>query len=165
MSGLVNSLKKLDWEELGADQYSSMQTFLEALFSGKNSILRLVMMFSLTISSIKPDINKLDGVVGVLKTSARALDEYITYAKYALPNMTNEPGNFTAYVQNCLRELCFTIGSISCRLIQDDGGSTQELGAVRKLNIIQGGIEDRFLPTLAAEVRTKIECFSKITEE
>jgi hypothetical protein len=49
------------------------------------------------------------------------------------------------YLQHVLRQISYTIGWVSGRLIQQ---KQDENDTLSKLNVLQGGIEDRFIPDL-----------------
>ena len=72
-----------------------------------------------------------------------------------------ESTKLVSYMRKVLRHLTYTIGWVAGRLIQrkqDDSDDT-----LAKLNVLQGGIENRFIPGLSAETKVQIEGSFKIT--
>ena len=59
---------------------------------------------------------------------------------------------------------------MACQLIQrshtpDDSSCAAEMAELAKLNILQGGIEPRFIPLLSNETKVQIEGSFKITND
>ena len=95
------------------------------------------------ISGYKPDFIWLDEIAEAVRNATTALDNSITHIKYLMPmkaqgfaNKVTGEHNYLIFLSGCLRELCTTLGSISCRLIQTNSEPDASLDKVRKLNIL-----------------------------
>ena len=62
------------------------------------------------------------------------------------PTFTMDNDELVIYLQNVIRQISYTIGWVSGRLIQQ---KQDENDTLSKLNVLQGGIEDRFIPDLS----------------
>lgn len=61
-----------------------------------------------------------------------------------------------------LRQLSYTIGWVAGRLIQRKQDEEED-STLSKLNVLQGGIENRFIPGLSEPTKIQIEGSFKIT--
>ena len=59
----------------------------------------------------------------------------------------------------------YGIGVVSYHLIRLNKDETGERKNLSKLNILQGGVEPRFIPSLSAETKRQIEGSFKITND
>ena len=62
------------------------------------------------------------------------------------PMLTLDDDDLVVYLQHVLRQISYTIGWVAGRLIQQKQDENDELS---KLNVLQGGIENRFIPDLS----------------
>ena len=74
--------------------------------------------------------------------------------------LTLDDDELVVYLQNVLRQISYTIGWVAGRLIQQKQDENDELS---KLNVLQGGIENRFIPDLSQPTKIQIEGSYKIT--
>ena len=105
-----------------------------------------------------------------------------------IKNVATQLSNFTIFTQNLpvkikksfrlqdpaskflcesLRQITYTIGVITQRLIKSEDGDSENavLRSLTKLNLLHGGIEDRFIPSLTDETKHQIEGSFKITND
>lgn len=99
----------------------------------------------------------LDEIAEALKDCALALDAYILMCEN-LPNPTKEyadilTNSFMQLVQETQRQVCHAIGFTSYRLMLLNEEESNEGKKMSKLNLLQGGIETRFIPSLSAETK------------
>ena len=66
-------------------------------------------------------------------------------------------------VEESQRHICYVLGYQAYRLMLLTNEETEESKNLNKLNILQGGIEARFIPSLSQETKTQIEGSFKIT--
>ena len=124
-------------------------------------------MFNLFMCSHKPNVTWLDEVAEGLRNCAEGLESYIVMNKN-----TQSPGQkrlkdldtFLRLVEESQRAICYSIGAVSYRLMLLSNELSEEQKKVQKLNILQGGIEAHFIPSLSAETKTQIEGSFKITQ-
>jgi len=62
-----------------------------------------------------------------------------------------EGNSLVVYMQTVLRHITYTIGWVAGRLIQRNSGEKDE--TLSKLNVLQGGIENRFIPGLSSKTK------------
>ena len=62
-----------------------------------------------------------------------------------------------------MRQMSYTLGFVAGRLIQQDESEFKVDDSLGRLNILQGGFEDRFIPILSENTKTQIEGSFKIT--
>ena len=61
--------------------------------------------------------------------------------------------------------ICYAIGVVAYRLVQQNKDETDDRKNLSKLNILQGGVEPRFIPSLSVETKEQIEGSFKITND
>ena len=61
--------------------------------------------------------------------------------------------------------VCYAIGIVTYRLVQLNKDESDERKNLSKLNILQGSIEPRFIPSLSQETKEQIEGSFKITKD
>ena len=71
--------------------------------------------------------------------------------------------DFVVYLENVMRQMSYTLGFVAGRLIQQDESEFKVDDSLGRLNILQGGFEDRFIPILSENTKTQIEGSFKIT--
>ena len=61
----------------------------------------------------------------------------------------------TKFLSESLRQITYTIGVITQRLIKAEDGEheTDSFRSLMDLNLLHGGIEDRFIPSLTDETK------------
>ena len=99
----------------------------------------------------KPDVIWLDEIAEALKNCAEGLNSYmLMYLN--LPKKTqmrlNKIDTYRKIVEESLRSIGYSIGVISYRLILLNKDDSEDKKNLSKLNILQGGIEARFIPGL-----------------
>ena len=127
------------------------------------------MKFALMLVNFDPDITWLDEVTEALKNTITSLNDYVIFSHnipIKIKRSLFDSDSFLKFVHFTQRQLGYTIGIVTYRLIQmEDLEQSSGLAALNKLNILQGGIEDRFIPTLSDETRKQIEGSFKITAD
>ena len=122
------------------------------------------MLFSLFFASFEVDVTWLDEIAEGLKHVLTAVNATLLNIKSirleASPLHTLEGSGFVIYLQNVLRQISYTTGWVAGRLIQH---KKEEDETLSKLNILQGGIENRFIPGLSEATKIQIEGSFKIT--
>ena len=135
----------------------------KALFSRDASILRSSMLFSLFFASFEVDVTWLDEIAEGLKNVLAAVNATLLNIKGirldSSPLHSLEDNGFVVYLQNVLRQISYTTGWVAGRLIQHRQAEDETLS---KLNILQGGIENRFIPGLSEATKVQIEGSFKI---
>ena len=66
------------------------------------------------------------------------------------------------WLKNALRQALYTLGWVSGRLMHQDT-QTEDQNTLSKLIVLQGGIENRFIPSLTEATKIQIEGSFKIT--
>ena len=61
--------------------------------------------------------------------------------------------------------VCYAIGIVTYRLVQLNKDESDERKNLSKLNILQGSIEPRFIPSLSQGTKEQIEGSFKITKD
>ena len=72
---------------------------------------------------------------------------------------------FITVVEQSQRMVCYGIGAVAYRLIQLNKDETDDRKNISKLNILQGGVEVRFIPSLTSDTKIQIEGSFKITND
>lgn len=141
---------------------------LKGMYQNDLSLTRIVLNFCLTVCSFVPNVIWLDEITEALKNCATALNHFIAMCN-CLPETpetkVREKNTALPYLKYLHRYVNFAIGNVACQLIQRNVGeeSSQEMKQLAKLNILQGGIEPRFIPALSSETKLQIEGSFKIT--
>ena len=108
------------------------------------------MLFGLFFASFEVDVTWLDEIAEGLKHVLTAVNATLLNIKSirleASPLHTLDDNGFVIYLQNVLRQISYTTGWVAGRLIQH---KKEEDETLSKLNILQGGIENRFIPGLS----------------
>lgn len=162
----IKDAKIYNWED--KEQIKSFFCFISSLLEAENSINSICLMFSLMMSSHKPDIIWLDEISEALKNCAEGLNSYLIM-QYNLPVKAifklEQVDSFATHVRENLRAVTYSIGVISYRLIHMEKDESEEKKKLNKMNILQGGIESRFIPSLSVETKAQIEGSFKITND
>ena len=161
LSQMIEGIDTATWSE--SDLNDLMQCF-KALFSRDASILRSSMLFSLFFASFEVDVTWLDEIAEGLKHVLTAVNATLLNIKGirldSSPLHSLDENGLVIYMQNVLRQISYTTGWVAGRLIQQKQEEDETLG---KLNILQGGIENRFIPGLSEATKIQIEGSFKIT--
>lgn len=107
MNTLTSQLQKLDPASFTKEDIGNLMTSLQAYFSRETSILRTVMLFSLTFSAIEVDVTWLDEISEGLKLAMTAINDAILSLKRLYITETEDlkmsENDFTIYLQNSMR--------------------------------------------------------------
>ena len=167
MSSCVESSKIYDWEN--KEHVKEFYSFISKLFNSENSIPRIVLMFSMMMCAHKPHVTWLDEIAEALKNCADGLNLYLLMYKnlpYKKQLDLMKVDTYRRVVEESLRMVCHCIGVVAYRLIlTDDKEDSEDKKTLNKLNILQGGIEVRFIPALSQETKKQIEGSFKITND
>ena len=116
----------------------------------------------------QPDIVWLDEIAEALKNSAEGLNSYLQMT-LNLPLKAQkdlkEVDTYRIVVEESLRAISYSIGVVAYRLILLNKTENEESTNMSKMNILQGGIEARFIPSLSQPTKTQIEGSFKITND
>ena len=129
---------------------------MEKLINGERSTVRLSLMFSLTVCSFKSDILWLDECAEALRNCAEGFDSYLLMKQNMLPahrKSLEEHDIFHTLIESRQRMICYAIGVITYRLVQLNKDESDDKRNLSKLNILQGSIEPRFIPSLSVETK------------
>lgn len=141
---------------------------LRALFQHEDSLGRLCMTYGLMMSCYKVDVLWLDEAAEALRNCASALDSYLLM-KQNLPGAERRAldkiDTFGTLAGEVQRQFCYSIGVVANRLIQYSASEADDKKNIAKLNILQGGVEPRFIPSLTQETKDQIEGSFKLTNE
>ena len=122
------------------------------------------MLFSLFFTAFEVDVTWLDEIAEGLRHATAAINNALLSVKSIRlesdPMLTLDDDELVVYLQNVLRQISYTIGWVAGRLIQQKQDENDELS---KLNVLQGGIENRFIPDLSQPTKIQIEGSYKIT--
>jgi len=162
----VANAKAYEWPDEA--QVKSYYDFLCSLYNAENSIPRMSLMFNLMMTAHKPDITWLDEIAEALKNSAEGLNSYLQmFQNLSLPaqEKLNEIDTYRKVVEESLRAICYSIGVVAYRLIHMNKDESEDSKRMQKMNILQGGIEARFIPSLSKPTKIQIEGSFKITND
>lgn len=125
------------------------------------------MFFSLFFTCYNVDVTWLDEIAEGLKNLTRSLNGVILNLMSII--WEKDPGavkmkndKLVIYLRCVLRQVSYSIGWVAGRLIKKEKVSDDEV-TLNKLNILQGGIENRFIPGLSQATKIQIEGSFKIT--
>ena len=125
------------------------------------------MFFSLFFTCYNVDVTWLDEIAEGLKNLTRSLNGVILNLMSII--WEKDPGavkmkndKLVIYLRSVLRQVSYSIGWVAGRLIKKEKVSDDEV-TLNKLNILQGGIENRFIPGLSQATKIQIEGSFKIT--
>ena len=115
---------------------------------------------TLSICSYTPKVNWLDEVAEALKNCMTALNHYISLSNnfpVRVHSEMIESNKLLPFARTMLKYVNYGIGNIACQLIQRNVGEEEadqsNIQNLSKLNILQGGIEPRFIPSLSDETK------------
>ena len=169
MNLLLQKMYEVDFESWSEDELKNFYRFLESVFSNENHVLRSILKYCLMFNNFEVDITWLDEIAEGIKNVATVLSNYQTIHQNMPPKVKKIfKGNdaFTKLITDSMRQIMYTIGRISHRLITTHNeNETKNTKALANLNILQGGIENRFIPSLTPEAKKQIEGSFKITND
>ena len=155
----------------GEAEWTACYDKLKSLISDELGLAQVVTELALGFSCYVPKVTWLDEI-------AEAIKHCITGSNHAISMCNNFPPNQHAEkLRNCntlvpclvnfLRHMNYALGNIACQLIQRNYGEENDSAneQLKKLNILQGGIELRHIPTLSREAKLQIEGSFKITKD
>ena len=76
-----------------------------------------------------------------------------------------EVDSYRTLVEESLRAINYSIGIVAYRLIHLNLDESEDAKSLSRMNILQGGIEDRFIPSLSQPTKDQIEGSFKITSD
>ena len=92
------------------------------------------------LCTYKPDITWLDEIAETFKRTAVAYSNYITFAlnlPLKVRNILGDKHELLKFFEESLRQICYTIGITTYRLIQcKEDGTDEGLSQLSKLNIL-----------------------------
>ena len=154
MNTLNRLMKDLDSKSFSADEFKQLTEALNNFFARDASLLRSIMLFSLTFCSFEVEVIWLDEIAEGLKHTTSAINSALLNLKrlcqQIAPDLLSSSDGLIAYLQNVLRQVCYTIGKIANRLILGASSHENELS---KMVVLSGGIESRFIPGLKDETK------------
>lgn len=154
MNTLTRLMKDLDSKSFSADEFKQMTEALKNFFARDASLLRSIMLFSLTFSSFEVEVTWLDEIAEGLKHTTSAINSALLNLKrlcqQIAPDLISSSDGLIVYLQNVLRQVCYTIGKVANRLILSTSSNESELS---KMVVLSGGIESRFIPGLKEETK------------
>ena len=155
---LASQLKELDRTTFTEADMNSLTDCLQAFFSRDVSIMRNVQLFCLFFVSFNAEIVWLDEIAQGLKFVLAAINSAVLSLKRLsldqVPDLDMSKNNFVVYLENVLRQMSYTLGFVAGRLIQQDESEFKVDDTLGRLNILQGGFEDRFIPVLSETTKT-----------
>ena len=161
LSQFIDEMQISQWTE---EDLKNFTDFLKRIFQKESSIIRSITLFSLFFCSFEVDVTWLDEIAEGLKHTTNSLNNAIlnlqTIQLASNPDFNMDDNKFVIYLQKVLRQISYTIGWVAGRLIQRKQDKDVTLS---KLNVLQGGIEDRFIPGLSGPTKIQIEGSFKIT--
>lgn len=139
------------YEQEDPAEIKKFYDFISTLNSGDKSIPRIALLFSLMMSAHKPEVTWLDEISEALMNCAEGLNFYLVMSSN-LPKRTQlklqSIDSYKKLVEESLRSICYSIGVLAYRLTLLSSDEKEEQRSLSKLNILQGGIEARFIPAL-----------------
>lgn len=162
----IQTEKVYEWED--TEQIKSFYSFISVLFNAEKSIPRITLMYNIMMNAHKPDVIWLDEISEALKNTAEGLNAYLVMNQNLPLKVQARISKIDSYgviVRESLRAISYTIGVVAYRLILLSEDESQDKKKLSKLNILQGGIEGRFIPSLSQETKTQIEGSFKITND
>ena len=127
-------------------------------------MLRSALLFNLTFCCLDVDITWLDEIAEGLKNVTSAVNGAILNFKRvrleANPDLDMNGDSLVKFLQSALRQLTYTLGFVASRLIRLERSEGDTLA---RLLILQGGVENRFIPELSELTKVQIEGSFKIT--
>lgn len=167
MNTLNSQLQQLDPASYSEADVQSLTGSLQAFFSRDASMLRTASLFCLAFVSIDVDVTWLDEIAEGLKLVLTAINSALLSMKRVhvdqAPGLDMSKNSFVVFLENVLRQVTYTLGFVAGRLIQQDQGANDDDNTLSRLNVLQGGVEDRFIPGLSEPTKVQIEGSFKIT--
>ena len=162
----ITSGKVYEWED--TEQIKGFYSFISVLFNAEKSIPRISLMYSLMMSAHKPELIWLDEIAEALKNCAEGLNAYLVMNQNLPLKVQSRISKLDTYgnlVKESLRAISYSIGVVAYRLILLNKDESEDKKRLSTLNILQGGIEGRFIPSLSQDTKTQIEGSFKITND
>ena len=120
------SSKISEWKD---EEIVSLFKYLNTIFTSEYSVTRCVKTFSMFLCTYKPDITWLDEIAETFKGTAVAYSNYITFS-LNLPLRVRETlgddHELLKFFQESLRQICYTMGITTYRLIRCDNEDESE---------------------------------------
>ena len=119
------------------------------------SLSRVILQLTLYMCSYLPKVTWLDEIAEALKNCAIGLNHFISMSDnfpVQAASKIYELNTTLPWMKMMLRNVTFGLGNVSCQLIQrnfGEGNASDAMSQLSKLNILQGGIEQRFIPQLS----------------
>jgi len=164
MTTLSRVVENAKLPSLSEAELSSLTGALRAFFSREASMLRSALLFNLTFCCLDVDITWLDEIAEGLKSVTSAVNGALLNFKRvrleANPDLDMNGDSLVKFLQSALRQLTYTLGFVASRLIRLERSEGDTLA---RLLILQGGVENRFIPELSELTKVQIEGSFKIT--
>ena len=170
MTFLIDGLWKLDLNSWSDSELKDLFSYLEKVLSDENCLLRSIKKFCLMFCTYNVDITWLDEIAEGIKNVATLLSDFTVFSQN-LPAKTKKSFRLqdptTKFLNESLRQITYTVGVITQRLIKAEDGESESavLKSLSKLNLLHGGVEDRFIPSLTDGTKHQIEGSFKITND
>ena len=163
----VNKARVYEWTD--EEEQNALFAYLGKVFNDERSICRHALTFSLAVCTHKPEVIYLDEITEALRNCATGLDSYLLMKMNMMPSQQkslNGVDTFNKLVEESQRMVCYSIGFVTYLLVQLNQDQNPAGGKnLSKLNILQGGVEERFIPSLTQETKVQIEGSFKITND
>lgn len=169
VTAITKKIKDAKLHAWSQDDVKSFFALLKEMNDTENSVTRIVLHFCIAVCSYTPKVTWLDEIAEALKNCSTALTEFIAMCN-CIPAKSEADrraiNSVLPFMQFVYRYVNYAIGNVASQLINRNfGEETSDLNGLKKLNILQGGIETRFIPSLTEETRLQIEGSFKITQD
>ena len=154
-----------EWTQDKQQEYFS---YLEKNFLGELAASQLTNLFTLALCSYKPEVTWLDEASEALCNCATGYNSYLLARQNTLPSVQSQLDQNDSFYNGVLesqRKTIYAIGAICYHLVQLNKEEASERKNLSRLNILQGGIEPKFIPSLSSETKRQIEGSFKITND
>ena len=170
MKSMVDKINSTDFQsESDEEQIKAIFKYSREFMTSDFSLAQLSMQFVLFVSTHKAEVTWLDEIAEALCNCATGMDYYYGQIKRLDYKVIMKISESSRTFQDLLDHYCsmtyYSIGVIAYRLIQLNSDEDEDKKNLSKLDILHGGIESRFIPTLSKETRTQIEGSFKITND
>ena len=165
LASQIDSLDFKGWTRIEVDDFNK---FLVSIFERNNSVFGSFMSMALNLTTFNLKQFWLDEVAEGLRNATNSINHAVIacFNNFKCGENNNENWLDQNYLQTFLgyrlRILSNIMGMIAHRLIKIEEKGQSELS---KLSILQGGLENRFIPVLTETTKQKIEGSFKILND
>lgn len=137
--------------------------------NGENNLARVLTELALGVSSYIPNVTWLDEISEAIKNCIIGSNHFIAMCHNYPTSVVDKLmacNTVVPYLVNFQRHMNYALGNVACQLIQRNYGEEnddEKAESLSKLNILQGGIEKRYIPVLSDMTKQQIEGSFKIT--